>query len=49
MDFSDPIIIDELTDHITRFSLAGIESVRHDIDGGSDQHPETPSLKGEPQ
>lgn len=28
MDFSDESIVDELTDHITRFSLAGIESVR---------------------
>lgn len=29
MDYSDPAMIEELTDHITRFSLAGIESVRH--------------------
>lgn len=42
MDFSDQALIDELTDHITRFSLAGIESVRH-------KHPNSPPVKGEAQ
>jgi AcrR family transcriptional regulator len=42
MDFSDPSIIDELTGHITRFSLAGIESVRHGLPTGDDHHPITP-------
>lgn len=28
VDFSDDAMIDELTDHTTRFSLAGIESIR---------------------
>lgn len=49
VDFSDPTFIDELTDHITRFSLAGIESVRHDIHAGNDQHPDTTPVKGDPQ
>ena len=40
MDFSDPSMIDELTDHITRFSLAGIESVRHGMLTRNDQHPQ---------
>ena len=42
MDFSDPTMIDELTDHITRFSLAGIESVRHGMITRNDQHPIAP-------
>lgn len=42
MDFSDPTMIDELTDHITRFSLAGIESVRHGMIARNDQHPIAP-------
>lgn len=49
MEFSDPTIIDELTDHITRFSLAGIESVRHDIAAGNAHHPDATPPKGEPQ
>jgi hypothetical protein len=49
VDFSDPTIIDELTDHITRFSLAGIESVRHTIHAGNDRHPDSTPVKGEPQ
>lgn len=49
VDFSDPTTIDELTDHITRFSLAGIESVRHAIHAGNDQHPDATPVKGEPQ
>jgi AcrR family transcriptional regulator len=42
MDLSDPAMIDELTDHITRFSLAGIESVRHGLFTGNNQHPNAP-------
>ncbi len=42
MDFSDPAMIDELTDHITRFSLAGIESVRHGMFTGNNRHPNAP-------
>ena len=38
MDYSDATIIDELTDHITCFSLAGIESVRRSIAGGNAPH-----------
>jgi len=49
VDFSDPTIIDELADHITRFSLAGIESVSHDIHAGNDQLPDATPVKGEPQ
>lgn len=49
VDFSDPTIIDELTDHITRFSLAGIESVRHTIPAANDQPLDATPVKGEPQ
>lgn len=33
MDFSDASLIDDLADHITRFSLAGIGAVRRSISG----------------
>jgi AcrR family transcriptional regulator len=49
MDFSNPAVIDELTDHITRFSLAGIESVRHDMNAGNDNHPDASLPEGGPQ
>jgi AcrR family transcriptional regulator len=42
MDYSDPAIIEELTGHITRFSLAGIESVRCVMLSGNDHHPIAP-------
>ena len=49
MAFSDPAVIDELTDHITRFSLAGIDSVRQDIAARKDRYPDVPAPKGGPQ
>jgi AcrR family transcriptional regulator len=49
MAFSDPTVIDELTDHITRFSLAGIDSVRQDIAARKDRYPDVPAPKGGPQ
>lgn len=47
MDLSDEGIIDELTDHITRFSLAGIESVRNAILTGNDLHSNSPPVEKE--
>lgn len=37
LDYTDPGMIDDLTDHITRFSVAGIRAIRQgiDMDSGS--------------
>ena len=46
VDFSDASIMDELADHIARFSLAGIEAIRHDIAADRDAHPNSHQAKG---
>ena len=48
VEFSDASIIDDLTDHITRFSLAGIQSIRHSMSDKRMAHSQpTPSNGGE--
>ena len=39
VDYTDASMIDELTDHITRFSLAGINAMRNAISASQATHP----------
>ena len=47
MDFSDDSTIDELADHIARFSLAGILSVRNRNLNQNDQNLNSMPMEGE--
>jgi TetR/AcrR family transcriptional regulator, regulator of cefoperazone and chloramphenicol sensitivity len=46
LDFSDEGTIDDLTDHITRFSIAGIESVRHRLRTEENPHADDSHAEG---
>ena len=46
IDYSNAAVIDDLADHITRFSLAGIDAVRQSIAPGDGAHgPVDPTKK----
>jgi AcrR family transcriptional regulator len=49
VDLSEPSTIDELAGHITRFSLAGIESVRRAMVARNDHPQQAAHVEGTPQ